>query len=953
MRPPAPAVLDGLHRILPRERVLARPIDRLARAGDASLYRLIPEAVVRPKDVDEVRSLLAFARCRGRHLAFRAAGTSLCGQAQTDGLLVELAPHWRGFKILDDGARVVAQPGVVGGHLNRVLAAHGRRIGPDPASIDAAMIGGIVANNASGMCCGVAQNSYCTLESMTLLLADGTLVDTSRADADEELRRMRPDLHRGLAALRDEVRADAALAARIRRKFAGKNTTGYSLNALLDCDRPSDILARLMVGSEGTLGFLADVTLRTVPDPPQRATGLIVFADIAQAGAAVAPLAEAGAAALEIMDSRSLRIQAERAAFPFAVEERMAALLTEFQVDSAGALREATGRAEKVLSRYDLAIPPRFTRDPAERERLWKLRKGLAVLTGASRPSGTAFIPEDVAVPVARLAEAVVDCQALFAEHGLPGMFLFGHAKDGNLHFVLAEDVSSPQGVARYDRFVGGLVNLVVRKYDGALKAEHGSGRNMAPFVRTEWGDAAYAVMWRIKELLDPENVLAPGVVLNDDPEVHLKHLKPLTSITDTADHCIECGFCEPRCPSRHATLSPRQRIAVVRELALLEGRTAPEARALRDALAADFVHDGVATCIGDSMCETSCPVSIDTGRLVRDLKATLHGPASRRLARALARRFGDTAALARAGLRAVQGLGAVPGGRRLLDAATGLGHRLAPGLVPRLRPASQVPPPAPPLPRLHEATGRRVVYFPSCLSRVLGPEPGALPTAQAVVEALAAAGVAASYPERVASLCCGMPFASKAFPDAARVAAERTAEALWRASHEGRDVVVTDASPCAGFLQEQAVALLERDGRRLRVLDFPAFWAREVLPALAAPPRLATRAVLHPTCTLARSGGLADLVAVARAHCAEATLPASAECCGFGGDRGFLVPEVTAAATSQEAEEIRRLLEPAGAALYSTCRTCEIGLTRAVGRSCLSLPHLVHAAMLGAPLSS
>jgi D-lactate dehydrogenase len=787
---------------------------------------------------------------------------------------------------------------------------------------------------------------------MTLVLADGTLLDTARPDADEELRRMRPDLHRGLSALRDAVRADGPLASRIRRKFSGKNTTGYSLNAFLDFDRPLEMLAHLMVGSEGTLGFLADVTLRTVPDPPQRATGLVVFEEIAQAGAAVAPLAEAGAAALEIMDSASLRLQAERAGFPFTVDPRMAGLLVEFQVDSEAALGRAARHAERLLARYALAQPPRFTRDPAEREQLWKLRKGLAVLTGASRPSGTAFIPEDVAVPVERLAEAVVDCQALFAEHELPGMYLFGHAKDGNLHFVLAEDVASPEGVARYGRFVAGLVELVVGKYDGALKAEHGSGRNMAPFVRTEWGDAAYGVMRRVKELLDPEGILAPGVVLNDDPEVHLKHLKPLTGITDAADRCIECGFCEPRCPSRNVTLSPRQRIGVVRELARLEWEGDGEARALRAALAADFVHEGVATCIGDSMCEAACPVSIDTGRLMKELRATLHGRAGQRLAAALARRFAWLAAAARAGLGAARLARGVPGGRRLLDAVTGIGHRLAPDLVPRLRPSLELPAPAPRLPRPTAAPGRRVVYFPSCLSRVLGPEPGAIPTARAVVESLAAAGLGVAYPEGLAGLCCGMPFASKAYPEAARVAAERTAEALWRASHEGRDAVVTDASPCASFLQEQAVAALARSGRSLRVLDFPAYWAREVLPTLTSPPRLARRAVLHPTCTLARSGGVGELLAVARAHCAEAIVPAGAECCGFGGDRGFLVPEVTAAATALEAGEVRSLLEAPDARLYSTCRTCELGLTRAVGRSCLSLPHLVHEAMLAPPSS-
>src|SRR5688500_688064 len=209
-------LVADLGRILSPERVLARPIDLLARSVAASLYRLIPPAVVRPRDVAEVAALLAYARAHRRHLTFRTAGTSLSGQALSDDILVELGPMWRGLRILDEGVRVWTQPGVIGGYVNLRLAAFARRLGPDPASIDAAMMGGILANNASGMCCGVAQNSYHTLESAVIVLADGTVVDTSRPGADARLAADRPDLHQALLALRDEVRADAALAARIR-----------------------------------------------------------------------------------------------------------------------------------------------------------------------------------------------------------------------------------------------------------------------------------------------------------------------------------------------------------------------------------------------------------------------------------------------------------------------------------------------------------------------------------------------------------------------------------------------------------------------------------------------------------------------------------------------------------------------------------------------------------------
>ncbi|HET7293443.1 MAG TPA: FAD-binding and (Fe-S)-binding domain-containing protein [Vicinamibacteria bacterium] len=889
---PAPAGLVAeLSRLLAPERVLSRDIDLVVRSRDASLYRLVPQAVVQPRDLAEVRSLFAWARRERRHLTFRTAGTSLSGQAVTDDILVDLTRHWRSFRLLDGGRRVWSQPAVVGGHLNRLLQPLGVRLGPDPASIDAAMLGGILANNSSGMCCGVAQNSYHTLDALTLLLADGTCLDTARPDADAQLRAAAPVVHAGLLRLRDETRGDAPLADRIRRKFARKNTTGYSLNAFLDYDRPADILAHLMVGSEGTLGFIADATLRTVPDPPCRATALVVFDALVEAGAAVAPLAAAGAAALEILDSASLRSIQGELGLGRPIERKTAALLVEMREGEGAALDAAVARALGVLRGFDVAAAPAFTRAPAERERLWRLRKGLFISTGALRPPGTAIITEDVAVPVERLAEAIADFQELFARKGVPETAVFGHAKDGNLHFNLAEDVRRPEAVRRYAAFMQALVDLVSGKYDGALKAEHGSGRNMAPFVRAEWGDAAWEAMWRVKRLLDPDGILNPGIVLNRDPEIHLKSLKAMPEISPLADKCIECGFCEARCPSRDLTLTPRQRIAVVRELS-------GAGRALREALEREFAYDGIDTCAGDGMCETSCPVKIDAGALVKELKAARHPPAAHWLAGRVADEFGLAACLARLGLRA----------GRLVR----LGLPMPAGRLPAVRPRPGWP---------------RVVYFPSCLTRIVGEEPGVVSRAKAMLDVLVKAGFDAVYPDGIDGLCCGLAFSSKGYPQAAERARERSRKALSEIGHGAP--VVTDASPCAGTLG---------------ILDFPVFWAREGLSRVT-PRRLPGKVVLHPACSLVKAGGLPDLLRVARAHCEETALPTSAECCGFAGDRGFLVPELTASATRAEALEVGAV---EAAHHCSTTRTCEIGLSRATGRLYVSLVHLVRESLLG-----
>ena len=506
----------------------------------------------------------------------------------------------------------------------------------------------------------------------------------------------------------------------------------------------------------------------------------------------------------------------------------------------------------------------------------------------------------------------------------------------------------------RYGAFMHGLVELVVGKYDGAIKAEHGSGRNMAPFVKREWGERAYATMERVKRLLDPDGILSPGVLLNPNPRCHLEHLKPPTPISPLADRCIECGYCEPRCPSRDLTLTPRQRIVVTRELVRLRGSSEPADAAWLHSLERDFAYDGIETCAGDSMCQAACPVKIDTGALVKELRAAAHSGAASAVAAAAATHFGLVASLVRAGLRTAAAVRARPLGARLVALASRGASALAPGLLPRLPPELALPGPAPSLwtaepPQAPEPPARSVVYFPSCLTRTIGPLPGenGVAPARAMREVLDWAGYGVRVPEGVSGLCCGMAFASKGYSAAARRAARSTAEALWRATSGGRLAVVTDASPCAGALAEAVAEILRETRREIRMLDFPAFWAREVLPSLAETPRLAETAILHPTCTLVKAGGLDDLLKVARAHAERVELPAFAECCGFAGDKGFLVPELTASATATEAAEVRRLLERDPAAgCYSTCRTCEIGMTRAVGRSYRPLLALVHEAV-------
>jgi D-lactate dehydrogenase len=247
------------------DKVLTRALDLVRYASDASPYRLIPQAVAMPHDAGDVARLMTLARERAVPITFRAGGTSLNGQAQTDSVLVDVRRHWQRARVLDDGRAVRVSPGMVLGHVNRLLTRHGRKLGPDPASTDIACVGGVIANNSGGMRCGVTADSYRTVRSMTLVLTDGTVIDTAAPGAAERFTATAPELARGLTEIRDELRADTELSDRVARKFQIKNTMGYRLCAFLDADEPLEIFRRLVIGSEGTLAFVAEAVFDTVP----------------------------------------------------------------------------------------------------------------------------------------------------------------------------------------------------------------------------------------------------------------------------------------------------------------------------------------------------------------------------------------------------------------------------------------------------------------------------------------------------------------------------------------------------------------------------------------------------------------------------------------------------------------------------------------------------------------
>lgn len=917
-----------VNRLIPRQRRFDDPLSTLAFGTDASFYRLIPKLVVRVESEAEVVRMLELASTYRVPVTFRASGTSLSGQALSDSVLIVLGDNWSGREVRQDGAQIRLQPGVVGAHANAALAPFQRKIGPDPASINACKIGGIVANNASGMCCGTAHNSYQTLAGMRLVLADGGLLDTEDPASVAAFSASHGALLERLAELGRQTRANRELAAKIRHKYRLKNTTGLSLNALVDYEQPLDILSHLLVGSEGTLGFISAVTYHTVPDHPHKASALLVFPEVESCCRAVTVLKNQPVSAVELLDRRSLRSVQAKPGMPEwvkALSANACALLIESRAASQNLLHEQLAQIMIAVEPFPLEKRVDFSEDPAVYDLLWKIRKDTFPAVGAVRQTGTTVIIEDVTFPVEQLAEGVKRLLALFDKHDYDEAIIFGHALEGNLHFVFTQGFDCPEQVARYQAFMQDVAHLVAVEFGGSLKAEHGTGRNMAPFVELEWGADAYRLMWQIKHLLDPLGILNPDVVLSQDPRIHLKHLKPLPAADEIVDKCIECGFCEPVCPSQGLTLSPRQRIVIWRDIQAKQ-RAGLDTRALEQA----YQFQGLDTCAATGLCAQRCPVAINTGDLVRKLRARTAPHESR--ATWLAGHFAAALQGTRLTLMAANGARKLLGAPLLERVSASLrqasGKRLpqwTAALPQAVQPIRFVPP--------VNDSRPRVVYLTACVSRTMGPafaDQEQVPLVDKTRALLEKAGFQVVFPKEQDSLCCGQPFASKGYAAQAERKRRELIAALLEASRGGLDPIYCDTSPCTLRLLQDGL------DPRLRVHDPVKFIREQLLDRLTFSPQEQPVAV-HVTCSTQHLGEAQGLIEIVRRCAQTVVIPEGIHCCGFAGDKGFTTPELNAHAL----RELKAAVQGCNEGI-STSRTCEIGLSQHAGIDYHGLVYLV-----------
>ncbi|ANV97541.1 lactate dehydrogenase [Helicobacter enhydrae] len=899
-----------------KDRVYVDYLRRFAYGIDASCYTYVPKVVVRAKNESDIITLFRLSQKYNAPLTFRAAGTSLSGQACSDSVLVLANAFWQNIAVSKDGSSITCGCGVIGIEANEALKPYGKKIGPDPATINNAMIGGIFSNNSSGMCCGIKQNSYNTIKSARFILHDGSILDTSNSakkgqDIESFLQKHKDKVD-SLLALREQILQDKELCKLIRRKFAIKNTTGYSINTLLDFSDIKDIINHIFIGAEGTLGFVSQVEYESVEDYAYKACALLFYKDLSIGAKAVEILAnnESLVSAAEIMDYASLRSTKDLDSAPNELEQiesGACAILVQLESSTKAELDSKVAHISKAIESVPSLFGTHFSSDAAQMESWWKIRKALLPLAAGKRPSGSIVITEDICFPISTFAQGIQSITKLFARFNFEGI-IFGHALSGNVHFIITPNLNDAQESRAFGEFMEAMVDSVL-SLQGSTKAEHGTGRMIAPFVEKEWGKKAYAINRKIKEIFDPHYLINPDVIISDNPQIHMHNLKQSSEVDDFINQCMECGFCEKVCPSRELTLTPRQRIAVRKEIARLQSllhsidSSTPiesslakqgavplankrQLQAELQALQKGYQYFGIDTCATCSMCSLSCPLEIDSGNIASKLNPMTKSVFSRFVAKQSANHFKPTLSIAKGALN-VANFGFSVLSKNTLNA---LSKKLT--FMPYI-------PKSLPLANNYKLDSKdygksnqiAVIYFSTCINRAFSPSSSLKDTRplQEVFESLCKkAGVSVVYPQNVSNLCCG-----KAYKDYPQSADKKRKEAYRALDCSVKDLqskgvkqihITCDHSACSYELKSN---IKELDSN-LQILDMPEFVESILLPRLAIVP-LDENIALYAMCSTRKGKWDKSLESIAKTCTnGEVIIHTKTQCCGFAGNKGF-----------------------------------------------------------------
>ena len=913
-----------------KDRVYTDRLRRYAYGVDASCYSYLPKVVVKAENESEVRRLIRLCQQCGTPFTFRAAGSSLSGQCSSEDVLIVCNDGFKKMEVIDDGKALRCECGVIGSDANDLLKPYNRKIGPDPATLATALVGGILNNNSSGMCCGTAQNSYKTIRSIRVVLLDGSILDTSDKKSIDQFLKEKPQMVEDILQLRKEILADEELTHLIHHKYKIKKTTGYGLNSLVDFEDIIDIINHLFIGSEGTLGFVSEIVYNTVEDVPHKGCGLMFFSTLNDASLAVVALANMGrekVVAAEMMDYQSLKAVQTLDNVPDFVREvpeGTSAILFQTESYSKEIVDENLAFIKEQLKDIPTAIPSLYSQDPKEYDSWWAIRKGILPIVGGQRRKGTTVITEDVCFQIEYYTKGIEMLTELFHKYDfVDGGVIFGHALSGNVHFNITPDFSDPKDTKNFGDLVKEMSERV-SGFGGSLKAEHGTGRMVAPFIEMEWGRKAYEINRRIKAIFDPTRILNPDVMITDDPDVYKKNLKAQCVIDDAFTICMECGFCEKNCPSRNLTLTPRQRIALLRETKRLENEGN---FAVANELKKGYEYFGVETCAACSMCKGLCPLSIDTAQIALSMRRI--DPPAPGLAKKIYDNFSSTLEMCRAGVSLEGIAGAIITQKAISKITEGL-HGVT-GVTP------YVPKTTPKANRyklknrIKPTNFEKVVYFSTCANRAFRQNQGYddQRSLQQVVESLCnKAQIDIIYPEHIENLCCGLSFEN--YDDVHERAVKDLHDALMKASQNGKYPIVIDHSACFNHAFKHMPDL--------EINDISEFLCKFVVPRLDIT-KCDERVLVHKQCkikVLGKSQYIEDLARLCSDHVFNIK---SFACDGFAGQKGFFTPELNKCATKDLASEVAEY----GATLgVSSSSTCEIGLGESGGIPFVSVAYLL-----------
>lgn len=903
--------------ILPLEswKYSTKIIDLKVYSRDAGFYRIEPEIICYPENDNDIIKLFNWANKNYKNITFRAAGTSLSGQSVGNCVIADITRHFNKFSIVKNGLSIISQPGARGGLLNKALIKYERKIGPDPASIDACTIGGIVANNSSGMRSGIINNAYNSIKSLKYILPNGLEIDSSNSSSTEKFRESAKDIFELLSLIKNEIICNPNLYNKIESVFNIKNTIGYSLNSFLEYSNPLDIMTGLMTGSEGTLGFISEIEIDTLVENKYKFLSIVFYDDINSACRDIIKLRNSGASAIEFMDKTSLEVISGNQKFLGAIQftDSEAALLVEYSTVNHEDLDERAREFKEIVSekRHHLFF------DNKSQVQLWDIRKSLLPYLGLIREKNSTLIIEDIAIDINKLNEAIIKLKGLFKKYSYTNTAIYGHGLDGNLHFILSQKFDNNSEITRYSRFMDDLSYLVVDELNGSLKAEHGTGRNMAPYVRKVWGDELYQIMVRIKNTVDPNCILNPDVLISHNEKIHISNLKSFPDTNELIHSCIECGFCESACPSRELTLTPRQRIILERELV--------DDSKLKKSIKEDINYYSYDTCATDGMCEIKCPLHINTGKFVKLIREQSISNFAKNLSEITVSNFSMIQSLVKASIPVIKVL-----------SNTKISKNSAPNIYENTDSQKSV--------LKYHISNPDFIYFPCCNGRTLTNDSQLKPQYQVLIEISQKAGIRLRIPKYINDYCCGMAFHSKGYMSAYKKMLVKTIKMLYNETLYGRIPVIMDTTSCTSslksckeFLDEVTFELY----KSLQIIDVIDYLHDYLLPKLRIEP-LNQSVGIHHTCASEKLGLNQKMESIANKCSTNVFVPINNTCCGFAGDRGFYYPELPKSALKYESDEVNNSMIDE---FYSSNISCESALINNTGKSYKSIIYLVDKA--------